>query len=401
MQQEFHNRSMNHIKAGKQQTIADIEAALIREVRRRDASSRVQLARRLSLAPSTVGIYVDRLIGEGYLREGQKIQAGSGRPATVVELNPHAGEFIGVDFDARLIVATSIDFSQNVQRRAQRTVLANDSTPDVLAKIEDVIRELTGRSALLGIGVAVPGAVDSERGIARHYEYIPGWQDVPLVDVLSQRFGVPVHLENNIRSFALAEQWFSQRPAVSNYICLGIRSGIGAGVVIDGQLHRGSDGLAGEIGSWPCLAAGSDGTYQTVTLERLASVRALLNRLTDEVQRGTSTTLKLYRGRVTLDELLRAAQESDPLVLRSLHDAAEAVGRVIAQCSLLLNPDRVVIAGPLAELTEAFLEPISRSVDLYAVPQHAKKPEIVASSFGDYGGALGAAALAVHQWRRC
>lgn len=401
MQQEFHNRSMNHIKAGKQQTIADIEAALIREVRRRDASSRVQLARRLSLAPSTVGIYVDRLIGEGYLREGQKIQAGSGRPATVVELNPHAGEFIGVDFDARLIVATSIDFSQNVQRRAQRTVLASDSTPDVLAKIEDVIRELTGPTALLGIGVAVPGAVDSERGIARHYEYIPGWQDVPLVDVLSQRFGVPVHLENNIRSFALAEQWFSQRPAVSNYICLGIRSGIGAGVVIDGQLHRGSDGLAGEIGSWPCLAAGSDGTYQTVTLERLASVRALLNRLTDEVQRGTSTTLKLYRGRVTLDELLRAAQESDPLVLRSLHDAAEAVGRVIAQCSLLLNPDRVVIAGPLAELTEAFLEPISRSVDLYAVPQHAKKPEIVASSFGDYGGALGAAALAVHQWRRC
>lgn len=401
MQQEFHNRSMNHIKAGKQQTIADIEAALIREVRRRDASSRVQLARRLSLAPSTVGIYVDRLIGEGYLREGQKIQAGSGRPATVVELNPHAGEFIGVDFDARLIVATSIDFSQNVQRRAQRTVLASDTTPDVLAKIEDVIRELTGRSALLGIGVAVPGAVDSERGIARHYEYIPGWQDVPLVDVLSQRFGVPVHLENNIRSFALAEQWFSQRPAVSNYICLGIRSGIGAGVVIDGQLHRGSDGLAGEIGSWPCLAAGSDGTYQTVTLERLASVRALLNRLTDEVQRGTSTTLKLYRGRVTLDELLRAAQESDPLVLRSLHDAAEAVGRVIAQCSLLLNPDRVVIAGPLAELTEAFLEPISRSVDQYAVPQHAKKPEIVASSFGAYGGALGAAALAVHQWRRC
>lgn len=401
MQQEFHNRSMNHIKAGKQQTIADIEAALIREVRRRDASSRVQLARRLSLAPSTVGIYVDRLIGEGYLREGQKIQAGSGRPATVVELNPHAGEFIGVDFDARLIVATSIDFSQNVQRRAQRTVLASDSTPDVLAKIEDVIRELTGPTALLGIGVAVPGAVDSERGIARHYEYIPGWQDVPLVDVLSQRFGVPVHLENNIRSFALAEQWFSQRPAVSNYICLGIRSGIGAGVVIDGQLHRGSDGLAGEIGSWPCLAAGSDGTYQTVTLERLASVRALLNRLTDEVQRGTSTTLKLYRGRVTLDELLRAAQESDPLVLRSLHDAAEAVGRVIAQCSLLLNPDRVVIAGPLAELTEAFLEPISRSVDQYAVPQHAKKPEIVASSFGDYGGALGAAALAVHQWRRC
>src|SRR5690606_10267640 len=151
------------------------------------------------------------------------------------------------------------------------------------------------------------------QGIARHYEYIPGWQDVPLVARLSQRFRVPVHLENNIRSFALAEQWFSQRPAVSNYVCLGIRSGIGAGVVIDGQLHRGTDGLAGEIGSWPCVVPGSNVAYQTVTLESVASVRALLNRLTDEVRRGAQTTLRLKRDQVTLDELLRAAQQSDPL----------------------------------------------------------------------------------------
>lgn len=397
----FAEKSMNHTQVSKQQAMADAEAALIREVRRQEASSRVQLARRLGLAPSTVGVYVDRLIGEGYLREGPKIQTRSGRPATVVELNPQAGEFIGVDFDARLIVATSIDFSQQVQRRAQRTVLTSDTAPDVLAKIEEVISELARPAALLGIGVAVPGAVDSDEGIARHYEYIPGWQDVPLVARLSQRFRVPVHLENNIRSFALAEQWFSQRPAVSNYVCLGIRSGIGAGVVIDGQLHRGTDGLAGEIGSWPCVVPGSNGAYQTVTLESVASVRALLNRLTDEVRHGAQTTLRLKRDQVTLDELLRAAQQSDPLVLRSLQGAADAVARVIAQCSLLLNPDRVVIVGPLAELTEAFLEPVSRSVDQYAVPQHAKKPEIVAASFGDYGGALGAAALAVHQWRRC
>jgi glucokinase len=97
--------------------------------------------------------------------------------------------------------------------------------------------------------------------------------------------------------------------------------------------------------------------------------------------------------------MLQAAQASDPLVLRILRSAADAVGRVIAQLALLLNPQRVVIAGPLCELTEAFLEPLSRSVDLYSVPQHARKPEIVASSFGDYGGALGAAALAVHHWK--
>jgi glucokinase len=390
---------MNGTKASREQQAAEAQSALIREVRRQDAASRVQLARKLSLAPSTVGVYVDRLIGEGYLREGQKILGGSGRPATIVELNPLAGEFIGVDFDARLIAATSVDFSQKVCKQSQRGLRATDAGPDVLAKIEEAIGELARPSRLLGIGVAVPGAVDSDRGVARHYEHIPGWQDVPLVEVLSRRFRVPVYLENNIRAFALAEQWFGPRPAARNFVCLGIRSGIGAGVVIDGQLHRGTDGLAGEIGSWPCHALDRDGDYRTTTLERIASVRAILNRLTEEVHHGTRAALNPKRGKVTLDDLLQAAHASDPFVLRTLQDAAEAIGRVIAQLSLLVNPERVVIAGPLSALTEAFLEPVSRSVDQYAAPQHAKKPEIVASSFGDYGGALGAAALAVREWK--
>lgn len=390
---------MNDTNSSKQQAIAAAESALIRELRRHERSSRVQLARSLAIAPSTVGLYVDRLIGEGFLREGRKIVGGAGRPATMVELNPQAGEFIGVDFDARLIAATSVDFSQQVQRQAQRAVLASDAATEVLTKIETAIAELARRTRLLGIGVAVPGTVDSQHGIARHYAYIPGWQDVPLVDRLARRFRVPIYLENNIRSFALAEQWFGPQPAPQNYICLGIRSGIGAGVVIEGQLYRGADGLAGEIGSWPCVARDSSGQERTVTLERVASVRAILAQLTAEVERGTPTALVLKRGRVTLEDMLLAAQAADPLVLRTLEQAAAAVGRVIAQCSLLLNPQRIVIAGPLATLTDAFLEPLSRAVDQYAAPQHSQKPEIVASSFGDYGGALGAAALAVHQWK--
>ena len=122
---------MNGTRPSKEQETIDAQSALIREVRRRDASSRVQLARSLHLAPSTVGLYVDRLIGEGYLREGPKLLGGSGRPATIVELNPQAGEFIGVDFDARLIAATSVDFSQQVRQQTQRAVRASDTAPEV------------------------------------------------------------------------------------------------------------------------------------------------------------------------------------------------------------------------------------------------------------------------------
>ena len=166
----------------------------------------------------------------------------------------------------------------------------------------------------------------------------------------------------------------------------------------DSQRHRGQDGLAGEIGGWPCQVADSAGKHATVSLEEVASVRAILARLQDEIRGGAKTCVSLKRGQATLEELLQAAQENDPLVLAVLGEAAVAVGRVIAQFSLLLNPQRVVIAGPLAELSAAFLDPIAATVNQLATPQHARTPEIVASQFGAYGGALGAAALAVHDW---
>lgn len=377
---------------------AEAQSALIQQVRLQDSVSRVELARQLNLAPSTVGLYVDRLIGEGFLLEGRKARGGSGRPPITLELNPDAGEFIGVDFDARQIAATSVDFSQRVLRQTQQSVLTSDGVPQVLEKIEQAIAQVARRTRLLAIGVAVPGTVDDQLGLGLHYPHINGWQNVPLVERLSQKFSVPVHLENNVRSFALAEQLFGATRQIAHFVCIGIRSGIGAGVVIDGELHRGQDGLAGEIGGWPCEFSNAAGRTTFARLEEIASVRAILAHLQEEVRQGATTSLTLKRGQVTLEEMLSAARDGDPLVLAKLRAAAEAVGRVIAQFSLLLNPQRVVIAGPLAELSTSFLDPISETVNALIMPQHARTPEIVASQFGAYGGALGAAALAVHNW---
>jgi glucokinase len=213
----------------------------------------------------------------------------------------------------------------------------------------------------------------------------------------------------------LAEQWFGEGRCVDHFVCLGIRSGIGAGVIVDGRLHRGHDDLAGEIGGWPCETGignreMSEGralpgptakqrTVEVLTLEQVASVRAILAALTDAVRAGATTSLVLKRNQVTLEEMLRAANDSDPLVLQVIDRAARAVGRVIDQLGLLLNPQKVIVAGPLAELSEAFLQPVTETVDHLATPLHAKPPRIVASRFGAFGGALGAAALAVHQWK--
>lgn len=395
----------------KQEMIAELEASLVRHVRLQERVSRVELSRQLNLAPSTVGLYVDRLIEEGILQEGSKAPRAAGRPPKILKLNPKAGEFIGIDFDARQIAVTSIDFSQHILQQHQQSLRAADGMPQVLEKLEQAIcNEAAKARRLLGIGLAVPGTVDSPRGVALHYGHIRGWRDVPLVERLSRRFRVPIYLENNIRAMALAEQWFGAARLTPHFVCLGIRSGIGAGVVIDGRLHRGHDGLAGEIGAWPSsmertssietgegkLGPSSD---SDATLEQVASVRSILERLGREVRGGAPTRLVLKRHQVTLEEMLRAARDADPLVLRVLGYAAEAIARVLGPLSLLLNPQKVIIAGPLAELSDAFVEPLAKRVQELATPLQAKPPEIVASAFGEFGGALGAAALAVHHWK--
>jgi N-acetylglucosamine repressor len=378
-----------------------LESSLIHHIRLRDNVSRVELARAMDVAPSTVGLYVDRLISDGFLKEGPKSRGHAGRPSITLELNPQAGQFVGVDIEARQLSVVSVDFSQQVISRKQQAIQASDNADSVVAKIQDAIATVAGsRRPLLGVGVAVPGPVDAKRGVARHYEFIHDWRDVPLVELLSRQFDVPIYLENNIRSMALAERWFGVCSEVEDFLCVGIRSGIGAGVVINGRLYRGKNNLAGEIGGWRRSRTFGDEAASGRTLEQEASVRAILEQLASRLAAGEQSSLNLRARRPPrLDAVLQAARDGDRLVTELLHRSATALGEVISQLSLLLNPQLVVIAGPLADLGDVFLEPMREVVTSSSPPLHAQPPKIVASQLGDFGGALGAAAIALHEFK--
>src|SRR5580704_8186791 len=147
----------------KQQVVSDLESAMIRLVRSRGGISRVELARKLKLVPSTAGIYVDRLLAEGYLLETAAAARGLGRPPVALHLNPAAGQFVGVDFEARQIFATAVDFAQQPLEKVRRTIPARATVERVLAIIADAVAEVAGahRRDLLGVGLGVPGPVDA------------------------------------------------------------------------------------------------------------------------------------------------------------------------------------------------------------------------------------------------
>ena len=375
-----------HVVRTKHQIVARVEAELLRRLRAHDGLSRVDLARELQLAPSTAGIYVDRLLRERFIMESRKAGREQGRPPTLLVPNPDGGRFVGVDFEARSILATVVDFSQQMVKQARRAIREGDSVERILGRIAEIIHAVNDgdKRPLLGIGVGVPGTIDPVRGVALGYKFSPGWKDVPLAGRLAEEFGVPVHLENNIRSMAMAELWFGQGRSLRNFVCLGVRTGIGAGIVADGRLLRGEHGSAGEIGKWIAPANSANGGVPC-TLENVASLQVILA--------AASAAMK---SEMDLGALRAAAEAGNRKILHVLERAAEAHGWAIHQLQLLFDPQRLILVGPLADLGPVVLELLEKSVRRHS-PE--APPEIVNSTLGQFSGAFGAAALALHQWK--
>ncbi len=388
----------------KHNTIANQEADLLLRVRAQEGLSRIDLARSLKLAPSTVGIYVDHLVEEGCLFEGKGAEREFGRPPTILALNPQGGRFVGVDFEARNIMAIAVDFSQRPLKQYHDTIAAEEPVESILAKIEHAIETVTTGDDrdVLAIGVGVPGTIDSVKGIALSYKHIKGWENVPLVSRLKERFGVPVFVENTIRTMALAELWFGQGRGLRNFVCLGMRSGLGAGIIIDGQVYRGADNRAGEIGDWPCALGSANGTGKLPSgkaftrLEEFASLQSLRNKLASPTGReedsGAAPTAE-----APPEDLVKAAQAGDKVVLGFLDRVTQAFGLVLNQLNCAFNPEKIILAGAFTVFGDLFLRPLEQNLNAFAPPGGA--PKVVNSQLGSFNGAIGAAALAVHEWK--
>ncbi len=378
---------MTRIKK-KHHLVAAVEAELLKQVRVHGRISRVELSRKLQIVPSTAGIYVDRLLRDGFLAESRRMERGAGRPPKLLELNAGGGRFVGVDFEARNLMATAVDFSEKPLRQVHEVIRAADSVEQILGKIERAIAGVMAGDPrpVLGIGVGVPGLVDPQHGVAVHYEFIKGWRDVPLGARLNKIFHVPVFLENNIRCMTLAELWLGAGRGLRDFVCLGVRSGIAAGVMANGHLLRGCHNRAGEIGHWRCPSPGD------ARLEQTASALAILAAAQRAIGSGRKTSLPKSKGELTFDDIVQAVQAGDALARSLIEDAARVHGWAVGELVALFDPQKIIFAGPLAELGEAFLAPVRKAAAVDGV-------EITASTLGRYNGALGAAALALHQWR--
>ena len=368
---------------------------VIETVRERGTVSRADIARLTGLARSTVSSLVADLQGDGLVVERANgrgnARSKGGRPPVLLSLNPAAGAVLGIHFDHRFVRVGVAELDHRIlAEEAREFDVDHDAscTLDIAAELTDHVVERAGvsRDRVLGAGVAVPGPIDQITGVVGSTTIMPGWVGLDVTGELEQRLGVPVHIDNDANLGALAESVLGAGRDVREMVYVMLSSGIGAGLVLGGRLHRGAHGTAGEIGhvlvneQGPICRCGNRGC-----LETYAGAVALCD------------LLRASHGDLTPERMIELAQEGDPACRRVIGDSARIVGQVVAALCNQLNPERVVVGGTVSPAGELVLEPMRDVVRRYAIPAAADDAQVVQGALGERAELLGALILVVGQ----
>ncbi|WP_371676161.1 ROK family protein [Streptomyces sp. NBC_01276] len=363
---------------------------VVRAVRLAGSLTQAEIARTTGLSAATVSNIVRELKEAGTV-EVTDTSAG-GRRARSVSLSGDAGIVIGVDFGHTHLRVAVGNLAHQVLAEESEPLDVDASWVDGFDRAEALVGRLiegvgVGRDKVIGVGLGVPGPIDVESGTLGSTAILPGWAGINPRRELSQRLGVPVYVDNDANLGALGELVWGSGRGVKDLAYIKVASGVGAGLVINGQIYRGPGGTAGEIGH--------------ITLDESGPVCRCGNRGCLETFAAARYVLPLLQGshgpELTMERVVELAREGDPGCRRVISDVGRHVGSGVASLCNLLNPSRVVLGGSLAEAGELVLAPIRESVGRYAIPSAARQLSVLTGSLGSRAEVLGALALVLSE----
>lgn len=369
-------------------------------IREKGRISRTDLSPLAGLSLPAVSRIVAALVEQGYVHEVGPSDSRGGRRPIMVEMIPDAGFAVGVDLGRDRILAAGVDMGGSLLEVVEGPVRPSSTMDALIAAIRQVLRHLgpERRKRLLGIGVGTPGLLDFSSGVVITAANL-GWKNVPLRKELQSRFRVPAFVDNDANVAALAEWSQGAGKAVSDLIYLTVSRGLGAGVLINGQIYRGVRGIAGEIGETFMTESGSSSSGW-LTLEDLCSGRALVAQASEALRRGGHSVLsggrKAGQPALSLMDILNAASGGDPLAVRLVNRAVNYLGVGIANIVNIFDPELVIVGGDLALAGEDVLRPIREELDRLLSGANRPKVQVLPGTLGDQAAVLGAASLVLH-----
>ena len=389
--------------------------AILEILRRFGPVTRPEISRALGLNIVTVSNYIEEFINKNLVFEKEFDVSEGGRRPVLLDINPDSGLVIGVGVNLLNIVATVVDFKGKVSTRTsleRRHLGVKDIINCIIEVISATLKKTkNSQSRIKGIGIGIAGIVNKKDGSLRWPEKVGNSWDyasiyVPLKNIIEKEFGLPVTIENDATSACFGEQWLDLEPGIKNLIYM--FSGVGCGIMINGEIYTGSSGSAGEVSIYnpkdetpfscsagnPCFLKRWDIDFGLPREAREIAAG------TKESKHSPNRIIELADNKpedISLKHIFHAARENDPLASELLDGAAKQFGIKVAYLVNLLNPEVVVVGGGLEQAGERFLNVVKSTVDGWAFEEMSSQVRIVYSTLGENAVSLGAASLVMRQ----
>jgi predicted NBD/HSP70 family sugar kinase len=377
----------------QQRTITAVEmrginrSAVLEIIRRESPISRSMIARRLGVSLPTVMRIVEALTREGFVRPRGETEWSGGRRRPLLEFDADGYVVLGVDMGGTTLYGALSDVGGNVMAESvlERDGASGEACYELLTSLIDQLlrhKELRGRR-VRGIGVGAPGITHHREGVVQ-WAYALNWRDFPLKARLYKRYKLPITVDNDVNLAALGELWFGAGQNTQNMILITIGAGIGAGIVMDGTLYRGSHEASGEIGHMIPGREFLGPQYMDFgALESIASATGIVERA--RKSRGG-------RAAPALEQVLEALPEGAAWSRQVLEETVDYLAIAIANLSVAFDPELIVLGGPMTPHAGMLVELISRRIQ-GVIPA---PPRLEVSGLGLRATVMGAIVTVLH-----
>jgi glucokinase-like ROK family protein len=410
----------NRLQTGDQSLVRQINLSIILDQLRQNAPlSRAALAEKTGLNKTTVSSLVSELIDQQLVCEIGLESVGIGRPSVQLTLNPKAGFVVSAEIGVDFISIIATDFTPHTIYQLKKTIDPNQDQQEIIHQVLVLLRQVVAHcrggsenssndgpdhsldSRLLGLAVGVPGLVDYATGTILFAPNLH-WKDAPLGEILRKEYSVPVFVDNEANMAALGEFYFGAAHGYPEVLYISAGVGIGGGLVLDGKVIRGQAGFAGEFGHMTMnpegalCSCGNRGCWETQ-----ASQRALFALIRDAIAAGHKSQLSdLLHGNLnalTVEYVLTAARAGDALSIQSLQKIGCYLGIGIASLTNALNPDLIVLGGPIS-LAWEFIQPVIEAEILKrTLKWHRENARLALARYGADACVMGGVAAVYNQ----
>ena len=359
---------------------------ILRLIYERGSISRQEISRLIGLTPATVTNITGELLEKGFITELSNFRekSSAGRKAVPLAINPTAGYVIGVDIRPKIVRMSISDLLGRLSNI--ESFPYNSNRDELIETLVEKLQVLTEDRDILGIGIGVPGLVDSSSGEVKISPNL-GWKNLNLSGPIEKSLRIPVTVENNVRVMALGERWFGKGKKSDNFILVYVSLGVGSGIVISGKIYKGINNSAGEIGH---TVVSEDGELcncgKKGCLETFASARAIVKNF-----KGTSLDEDS-----DIDEIKSAIEKGDKRAIEIVNRAGHYLGVGISNLVNILDPEMIILAGRVIRLGKTLLFPMRESLESRLFSTNKIRIEI--SELGKEIGLYGASALALEKF---